>query len=168
MRRRGGKHTAEATYRGGILDGGEVAVYPTFEDIRTGKKMASAGWLRASQAEGRNNLPVVVARRASLLENTPQRAPGMSRPAHSSFWTDAFAAIYWTNRKEFRTNGIETVPALSRPIASRIERVRPVHGPEILDGEGYSILCGLRYWRTTLRRKHSVQLQALVMHADSA
>lgn len=72
-------------------------------------------WLRASQAEGRNNLPVVVARRASLLENTPQRAPGMSRPAHSSFWTDAFAAIYWTNRKEFRTNGIETVPTSFTP-----------------------------------------------------
>lgn len=69
LRRCGGKHAAEETYRG-IIDGCEVVIYSTFEGVPIGKEMANAGWLRAPQPENRNNLPVVVARRASLLDET--------------------------------------------------------------------------------------------------
>lgn len=69
LRPSGGKHAAEETYRG-IIDGCEVVIYTNFEGIKTGKGKASAGWLRAPQPESRNKLPVVVARRASLLDET--------------------------------------------------------------------------------------------------
>ncbi|EFL09460.1 MULTISPECIES: hypothetical protein [Actinomycetes] len=69
LRPSGGKHAADVTYRG-IIDGCEVVIYSSFEGIRLGKGKTAAGWLRAPRPESRNNFPVVVARRASLLDET--------------------------------------------------------------------------------------------------